>query len=370
MHKFLKAAPAPGPSPPKRARLDEAPEPPSIAEQHAFLDLSKKREWSAIRTNLAVSPGLINVQPLGRWSVLHQASEAGNAEAVTFLLEQKADMNSKTKDGRTPQELAKLDSIRALFLGAVGPASSGSSAGGRSSPVVAKEDVKSTTASAVAKAVAFSSAPDTPGSAAAVVPAMVPSIAEQHAFLDLSKKKEWSAIRTSLAASPGLLNVQPLGRWSVLHQASEAGNAEAVAFLLEQKADTNSKTNDGRTPLELAKLDSIRALFLSAVGPASSGSSAGTPGSAALVVPTIAKDAAALVWQIQPEALPGKWVDMGKERQALLNDAKAASIPKAMFRESGHSYIVDLDGCTQTDFASGQARRPSKGRAGNTRCNS
>lgn len=236
MHRFIKSAPASDPSPPKRARLDQA-EPPPVAEQHAFLDLSKKRDWASIRTSLSASPGLINVQPMGRWSVLHQAAEAANAETVTFLLEQRADVNSKTKDGKTPLEVAKLESVRHLLRSHVSPASvPGPSEAAARSPPTVKEEVKPTTVSADSTA-------STSGCVAAAAPKSGP------------------------------------------HAAS---------------------------------------------------------------IP---------VWQVQPEALPGKWVDMGKERQALLNDAKAAGVLTAMFRENGRSYIVQLDArMTLLDFASGGVR--------------
>merc|ERR1712232_518858 len=191
-------------------------------------------------------------------------------------------------------------------------------------------------------------------------------------------------VRHSLAASTNLINVQPLGRWTVLHQAAHAGSSDVVTFLLEQGADVTLKTSDGRTPFEVASTEAVRTLLRAAEaarsspaiekkaaesGVAASGADAaidcagaisavaGSSTDAAKEVagssPDAAKEASISVWQVQPEALPGKWVDMGKERQALLCDAKVAGIPKAVFREGGRSYIVDLEALTQTDFATG-----------------
>jgi len=49
------------------------------------------------------------VQPAGRWSALHQFAQAGNVEAVTFLLEHGADRNAKTKDDKTALDVAHAD---------------------------------------------------------------------------------------------------------------------------------------------------------------------------------------------------------------------------------------------------------------------
>ena len=87
MRRFLKPADVPDPLPPKRVRLEKDGVLPTVVEQHAFLDKGKKRDWTGVRCALADSPGLINVQPLGRWSVLHHAAEAGNIEIVSFLLD-------------------------------------------------------------------------------------------------------------------------------------------------------------------------------------------------------------------------------------------------------------------------------------------
>mmetsp|Transcript_12404 Transcript_12404/g.23276 ORF Transcript_12404/g.23276 Transcript_12404/m.23276 type:complete len:609 (-) Transcript_12404:37-1863(-) len=169
-----------------------------------------------------------------------------------------------------------------------------------------------------------------------------PPTAEQHSFLDKGKKRDWAAVKSMLASCPRLINVQPLGRWTVLHQAAEAGSEDTVAFLLKQGADVKVKTKEGKSPLQVACTEAVRALLTAAEEAAST-----------VRVPRTTQEFVTFVWQVQPEALSGKWVDMGKERQALLNDAKTAGVGKAMFREGGHSYIVDLDRCTQSDFATG-----------------
>jgi len=51
--------------------------------------------------------GYVNVQPAGRWSALHQAAEAGHADAVKFLVNSGANLAAKTKDGKTPWDVAK-----------------------------------------------------------------------------------------------------------------------------------------------------------------------------------------------------------------------------------------------------------------------
>jgi len=89
---------------------------PNSLEQHHFLDFAKSGEWDDVRKLLDVSPHLINVQPAGRWSALHQAAVQGDAEVVTMLLDRRADLGAQTKDGKTPVEVARL-SVAHLFSG-------------------------------------------------------------------------------------------------------------------------------------------------------------------------------------------------------------------------------------------------------------
>ncbi|CAJ1342458.1 unnamed protein product [Effrenium voratum] len=78
-------------------------------------------------------------------------------------------------------------------------------------------------------------------------------MAEQHAFLDQAKKYNFEKVREMVEAKPGLVNVQPAGRWSALHQAAEAGDEGTVRYLLEKGALLTVTTSDGRTPLQVAK---------------------------------------------------------------------------------------------------------------------
>jgi hypothetical protein len=92
------------------AEPEPAAEPPTVGEteQHAFLDLAKLHKWDAVKQAVAEKPNgvLINVQPSGRWSALHQAASCGSTEAVAMLLEQGADVWLKNRDGKTARELA------------------------------------------------------------------------------------------------------------------------------------------------------------------------------------------------------------------------------------------------------------------------
>jgi len=89
-------------------------------------------------------------------------------------------------------------------------------------------------------------------------------MAEQHAFLDLGKRRDWVAARSMLASAPEIVNVQPLGRWSMLHHAAEHGDLGVIGFLLEHGADIASRTSDGRTPLDVAKSEEARAVLAAA----------------------------------------------------------------------------------------------------------
>ena len=102
-------------------RPASAPQPgsalPALAQQHAFCDAAKSRDFAKVKAMLDREPALVNVQPAQRWSALHQFSKAGNEEAVELLLALHADKAAKTKDGETPLDVAHHSVRRLLTLG-------------------------------------------------------------------------------------------------------------------------------------------------------------------------------------------------------------------------------------------------------------
>ena len=109
-----KAAPKERAAPKGKAAAKEKAAPkrkavPPAAKQHEFLDKAKEYDLKAVKDMLDEHPDLINVQPAGRWSALHQFAEKGDVEAVRYLLKRGADRNVKTKDGQTPEEVAHED---------------------------------------------------------------------------------------------------------------------------------------------------------------------------------------------------------------------------------------------------------------------
>eukprot|EP00929_Paragymnodinium_shiwhaense_P089094 TRINITY_DN49335_c0_g1_i2.p1 TRINITY_DN49335_c0_g1~~TRINITY_DN49335_c0_g1_i2.p1 ORF type:complete len:483 (+),score=41.28 TRINITY_DN49335_c0_g1_i2:117-1565(+) len=81
-----------------------------------------------------------------------------------------------------------------------------------------------------------------------------PTEAEQHAFLDAAKRFEFTDDwKQRVIAMPALVNCQPCGRWSALHHAAFSGLGETVTFLLEHGAMVDIKTEDGRTPAQVAQ---------------------------------------------------------------------------------------------------------------------
>eukprot|EP01043_Picozoa_sp_COSAG02_P038366 COSAG02_NODE_2951_length_7674_cov_3.531881_7_plen_622_part_00 len=96
----------------------EEGEPPTLAEQHAALDLAKKYDWAGLEATLAASSSpkaLVNAQPSGRWAALHQAAHRGRADVVRMLLRFGADPLAPTRDGRTARELARDQVVCALL---------------------------------------------------------------------------------------------------------------------------------------------------------------------------------------------------------------------------------------------------------------
>eukprot|EP00435_Cladocopium_sp_Y103_P074072 s30_g46.t1 len=86
-----------------------------VAHAHELLDLAKARKWHEVKDFVSSNPSLINAQPCGRYSVLHQAAEAGHAAVVRFLLEQRADVNAKTSGGQLASDLTKDSEVRAML---------------------------------------------------------------------------------------------------------------------------------------------------------------------------------------------------------------------------------------------------------------
>ena len=86
------------------------------------------------------------------------------------------------------------------------------------------------------------------------------SVAEQHAFLDVCKDWDFDNVKAMIEAEPLLLNSQPAGRWTALHQAAAAGEREVVEWLLSKGADRAAKNRDGQTPLQVADGPAVIAL--------------------------------------------------------------------------------------------------------------
>jgi hypothetical protein len=81
--------------------------PPSIAEQHAFLDLAKSYRFDKVRELINKDISYVNAQPSGRWTALHQACHQGDTFTVQFLLDRGADIKVTTRDGETPKAVAE-----------------------------------------------------------------------------------------------------------------------------------------------------------------------------------------------------------------------------------------------------------------------
>ena len=212
-------APAPAPAAPSAPAALSAPaapfSPTTMKEQHGFSDMAKCRNFAAVKAQIEANIGFVNVQPAGRWSALHQFSQAGDADAVTYLLSKGADKTLLTSDGKTALDVAKGASVKALLTGAA--------------------------AAGV--------------SASASIP-----LAEQHAFCDAAKDNDWDLVKELIEATPGIVNCQPSGRWSALHQAAAAGQPVIVKHLLAKGADKKCVNRDGETPLQVAHPKCVVAL--------------------------------------------------------------------------------------------------------------
>jgi ankyrin repeat protein len=88
---------------------------PSEEQQHAFLDLAKRRQWQRVEAIVKRSPNIINVTPLNRWSALHHATAQANEDVVVSLVMAKARLNATNKEGKTPLDMAPTQEIRSLL---------------------------------------------------------------------------------------------------------------------------------------------------------------------------------------------------------------------------------------------------------------
>src|SRR5262245_23893086 len=62
-----------------------------------------------------------------------------------------------------------------------------------------------------------------------------------------------ASLRDHLAKDPSLVSAKGLNGWTLLHQEASAGSTPTVKVLLEAGADPNAVTDNGMTPLELAR---------------------------------------------------------------------------------------------------------------------
>ena len=83
--------------------------------------------------------------------------------------------------------------------------------------------------------------------------ASAPALGAQHTFLDAAKRHDWTSVERLLTEDRRLIDCQPSGRWSALHQAAASGNTAVVARLIgEFGASLDVLTSDGKTPLDVA----------------------------------------------------------------------------------------------------------------------
>ena len=205
--------------------------PPSTAEQHAFLDVAKARDFAQARSLIGANPALVNVQPAGRWSVLHQAAAAGDEDMIEWLVRRGANVLvfiDGPEGKQTPMDVAKTYSrwLRNLDEKV-----------SLAAPTAPHPDVL--------KAASARSGDDEKPSANA-------PIEEQHAFLDVVRSSDFAQARSLVGANPALVTAQPGGRWSALHHAALAGDPAMVEWLVANGANERAITPCGFTAAELA----------------------------------------------------------------------------------------------------------------------
>lgn len=87
---------------------------PSVEEQHRFLDLCERGDFTRAKELLGFNGDFVNVQPEGRWTALHYFAHLGNREAVELLLQRGADTSARTREGKTPYQVARGETVALL----------------------------------------------------------------------------------------------------------------------------------------------------------------------------------------------------------------------------------------------------------------
>ena len=81
-------------------------------QQDAFLDKAKFYNWPAVWAELRDKPHLVDCNPAGRYTALHQAAESGNVEAVQRLLSRVSDRLEERGHARVGGELERRRAAR------------------------------------------------------------------------------------------------------------------------------------------------------------------------------------------------------------------------------------------------------------------
>jgi hypothetical protein len=71
---------------------------------------AKQFDWEDVHKQLQRDGGtcLVDVQPGGRWSALHQAVYGDSVKMVTMLMRCFANLNVLTRDGKTPLDRMRM----------------------------------------------------------------------------------------------------------------------------------------------------------------------------------------------------------------------------------------------------------------------
>lgn len=90
---------------------------------------------------------------------------------------------------------------------------------------------------------------------------LLPSLKAKRSFLDAASSNDWAKVDKILIAQPDLVNVQLAGQFSALHYAAKHGGIGPVNLLLKHKANIALKTDDGRTPADVASTEIVKCLL-------------------------------------------------------------------------------------------------------------
>ncbi len=192
--------------------------------------ISAREDHVLLKKILNQNPGFVKLKDKNGWTILHEATRTGNTESVKVILEyaDNDDINFRTSSTNTTALDLARDARKQEIIDMLA-----SKGGVESLPENQDEVIETLNETRKDAKVQYTQAD-------AVIAAR-----EDHVLL-----------KEVLNQNPGFVKLKDNNGWMILHEASRAGNIEAVKLILDymdDEDDINVRTSSGKSPLWYAK---------------------------------------------------------------------------------------------------------------------